>query len=40
VGVTAGSREVLGRKPGTRDNYDGDDYDNNNNAILREFIKF
>jgi hypothetical protein len=34
VGVTAGSREVLGRKPVTRDNNnddDVDDDDNNNN---------
>jgi hypothetical protein len=39
VGGTAGSREVPGRKPVTRDNNDDDDYDdyddnnnNNNNA--------
>jgi hypothetical protein len=33
VGVTAGSREVPGRKPVTRDNNnnDDDDDDNNNN---------
>jgi hypothetical protein len=29
VGVTAGSREVPGRKPVTRDNDDDDDDDNN-----------
>jgi hypothetical protein len=31
VGVTAGSREVPGRKPVTRDNNDDDDDNNNNN---------
>jgi hypothetical protein len=42
VGVTAGSREVPGRKPVTRDNYDDDDDDdddnnnNNNNNLLEQ----
>jgi hypothetical protein len=31
VGVTAGSREVTGRKPVTRDDDDDDDDENNNN---------
>jgi hypothetical protein len=31
VGVTAGSREVQGRKPLKRDNNDDDDDDDNNN---------
>jgi hypothetical protein len=31
VGVTAGSREVLGRKPVTRDNNGNDDDDNDDN---------
>jgi hypothetical protein len=31
VGVTAGSGEVPGKKPVTRDNGDDDDDDNNNN---------
>jgi hypothetical protein len=35
VGVTVGSREVLGRKPVTRDNDDDDDDDDNddNNTV-------
>jgi hypothetical protein len=33
VGVTAGSREVPGRKPVTRDNYEYNNNNNNNNNI-------
>jgi hypothetical protein len=42
VGVTAGSREVPGRKPVTRDNDDDDDDDDdyNNNNNLLEFSWF
>jgi hypothetical protein len=42
VEVTAGSREVPGRKPGTRDNddddYDDDDNNNNNTPELDRTI--
>jgi hypothetical protein len=31
VGITAGSRELPGRKPVTRDKNDDDDYDDDNN---------
>jgi hypothetical protein len=34
VGVTAGSREVPGRKPVTRDNNDNNNNNNNNNNNL------
>jgi hypothetical protein len=44
VGVTAGSREIPGRKPAKRDNNDDDDDDdddddNNNNNNLRILAK-
>jgi hypothetical protein len=38
VGVTAGSREVPGRKPVTRDNDDDDDDNNNNNILIYIYI--
>jgi hypothetical protein len=35
VGITAGSREVPGRKPVTRDNNDNNNNNNNNNQSVK-----